>query len=406
MSEITFQLLRLTMPLEADLLFSASRFRMSVEMEDHVRELVRNRVDWIRLIRLASRHETLALLHRNLRRICPEEAPPSVLEPLTAICWERERETRERTQELVRILGALEDRGIFAVAYKGPVLAQRLYGDPSLRDFSKRTDLDIMIRERDLPTAQKAILDQGYRLAFPLPAKIDEYAHTHRELHFRCDRDGPRMLELHWRFSALPACIRHDPERFLKRFERISLVGASVRSLPLEAYVLVLSLHAAKHKWKKLKLICDIAEILQMPDVDWAYALHQADRLGLKRILAVSILLAQEPLNVEMPEALKGRLQIDAMARSVAEECRGALLEEPDDDWVKEAGYDFFFRLRERLRDRTNMSLRFRLLPRFTPDERDRRLVRVPDSLAAFYYLVRPARMAWEKITGRELSAW
>lgn len=391
---------------EAELLFSASRFRMPAEMEDRVRELVKNRVDWIGLIRLASQHETIALMSRNLRRICPDEVPPSILEPLAAICWEREREARDRTKELVRILSALEDRGIFAVAYKGPALAQRLYGDLSLRDFSARSDLDIMIRERDLPTAQKVILAQGYRLALQSPSGIADYVRTHRELHFLRDHDGRRMLELHWRFSVLPACIRQDPERFLTRLEPLSLAGASVRSLPLEVYVLVLSVHAAKHKWKKLKLICDIAEILQMPDVDWEYALREADHLGLKRILAVSILLAQDPLHVEIPEALKGHLKIDRTARTVAQECRSTLLDEPDDDWRKEEGYEFISRVRERLGDRTRMFLRFRLLPRLTPDERDRRLVRIPDSLAAFYYFVRPARMAWEKITGRELSAW
>lgn len=406
MSEAIFQSPRRERSIEAELLFSTARFRMPAATADRVRELVQNRVDWIRLIRLASQHETLALLLRNLRRICADQVPSSVLEPLTAVCWEREEEARVRTAELVRILKALEDREVFAVAYKGTVLAQRLYGDLSLRDFSKRSDLDIMIREHDLPVAQEVILAQGYRLAFPLPSEVDAYVRTHRELDFRCDREGTRMLELHWRFSVLPACVRQDPQRFLKRFETLPLAGASVRSLPLEVYVLVLSIHAAKHKWKKLKLICDIAEILQTPGVDWEYVLREADHLGLRRILAISILLAQDPLNVEIPETLNGRLEIDPEARTVAQECREALLDEPNEDWAKEAGYDFFSRIRERLRDQASMFLRFRLIPRFTPDERDRRIVRVPESLAAFYYLVRPARMAWEKITGRELNAW
>ena len=392
-------------PPEADLLFLTARFHMPAEMEARVRWLVRHPVNWIGLIRLASQHETIALLYRNLQRLCPDELPSDAREALAALCREREKEARERTEELVRILGVLEDRGVFAVAYKGTVLAKRLYGDLSLRDFSDHSDLDIMIHRRDLAMAQQVILQQGYRLALPLRSEFDEYVRTHRELDFRRDRGGPRMLELHWRFSVLPACVRQDPERFLKRFEMLSLAGARVRSLPLEVYVLVLSMHAAKHKWKKLKLICDIAEILQIPGVDWECVVREADHLGLRRILAVSVLLAQDPLDVQIPEVLKSRLKIDPMAHTVAKECREALLDEPDEDWRKEEGYDFFSRIRERLSDRARMFLQFRLLPRFTPDQRDRRIVRVPDSLSAFYYLVRPARMAWEKITGRELSA-
>src|SRR5208283_2779368 len=130
---------------EADLLFSTARVRMTAEIADRIRAVVRGEVNWIYLIQLALQHETTALLYWNLQRICPDSVPAGILEPLATRYKTQAAEVRHRAEELVRILGALQDQGIFALGYKGPILAQRLYGDLSLREFSKSSDLDIII---------------------------------------------------------------------------------------------------------------------------------------------------------------------------------------------------------------------------------------------------------------------
>lgn len=386
-------------PPEADLLFSTARVRMMEEQADRIRAAVQKEVDWIRLIQLALQHETTALLYWNLRRVCPESVPPGVLAPLAARFAVHAKEVRRRAEELVRVLGALENEGIFAVAYKGPLLAQRVYGDMSLREFSERSDLDIVVHERDLLKARDVILRQGYRFAYYQWPRWNEFVRTQRELHFLREGDRPRLLELQWRFMVRAARVREDPERFLQHLETVSLAGSRVRSLPLEVYLFVLSLHAAKHKWRKLKLICDIGEILRSPGVDWGYILREADTLGLRRMLAIGVLLAEDPLGITAPAELTRRLRIDRTARALATERRQALLQPPDQNWLKEAEYSYLMQCRERLRDRATIYLKDRLLPRITPDERDRRLVLLPQSLSALYYFVRPARMVWEKIT-------
>lgn len=393
---------------EAALLFSTARVRMTTEMADRVRAAVRREVDWIRLIQMALQHETSALLCRNLQCVCPDGLPPGVLEPLAARCRLQTAEARSRAEELVRILAAFEQQGIFAVAYKGPVLAQMLYGDISLREYSRRSDLDIMVHARDAVRAQDVILKQGYRLLFRkrpvLAEEGTEYVRTRRELHFRRERGGPRMLELHWRFMLPAARVRGDPERFLDRHQMISLAGGMVRSLALEDYLLVLCLHATKHNWRKLKLICDIAEILQSSDVDWAYVLRVAGKLGLRRMLATGLLLAEDPLETVVPAALTKRLKIDRAARALAIERRQALLQEPDESWLEPADYELLLRYRERLRDRANMFFAKWLLPKFIPNERDRRFIAIPKSLSALYYFVRPIRLTWKTVTDKQ--AW
>src|ERR1039458_3839130 len=379
---------------EVDLLLSCARTRLSRELSDRIRAAVQKEVDWIALIRLALRHDVMPLLYRSLQRVCPDSVPENIFGPLGARYQEQAMEARCRAEELVRILPLFEEQGISAVPYKGPTLAQRLYGDLSLREFG---DLDIMILERDVPRAQDLLRRHGYEFACLKDAgKLAEYVRTNRELQF-CSSDG-KILELHWRFAMRLACVKHDPERFLQRFETISLAGAQVPSLPLEVYLLILSLHATKHKWRQLKLICDIAEILGQPDLDWQYVLREADDLGLKRMLAVGILLAEDPLEVVAPAELAQGLKIDRAARALAAQVRRSLFEEPDENWHLQADYRFQFQIRERVQDRARMFFQ-NLLPRLTPNEHDRRFVAMPESLSFMYYLIRPFRLTWRKMS-------
>lgn len=379
-----------TWPIEAQLLFWTARVRMSKEIEKRIRTAVCGEINWIRLIQLSMQHETTALLYWHLQRICPDSVPGSILEPLAARFLSQTAEVQCRAQELVRLVGSLEQEDILAVGYKGPTLAQALYGNVSLREFSRFSDLDIMVREQDLPRARDVILREGY---------VEE-CRTERELMFR-QRDSKRLLELHWYFSTHLCRVPRDPTRFLQRFEFISLAGVQVRSLPLETYLLVLSLHGAKHKWRKLKLICDIAEILGSPAMDWDYVLREAGDMGLRRLLAVGVLLAQNPLEVAAPPEFARGLSMDRSARLLADECRQELLKEPDDLWRFHADLRFMFQLRERPADKMKLFLWEWLWPKTMPDDDDRRFAPLPDSLKTLYYFVRPVRLAWKEITER-----
>ena len=373
---------------EVELLFSTARVHISEETAERIRSLAREDLNWIHVIQLAMQHETTALLYWHLHRICPDNVPPGVLKPLAARYNSQGSEAQYRAEELVRILAALEEQGVFAVAYKGPVLSQRLYGSLGLREFSRSSDLDILVRERDLPKAKAVIVDHGY----------SEDSRTEREWIFR-RRDSGRFLELQWYFTTHLCRVPGDPDRFLERFEMISLASGMVRSLPLEVYFLVLCLHATKHKWRTLKLICDIAEILAAPDVDWDYVVREANSLGIRRMLAMGVLLSEDPLGAVAPPSLLRGLKIDRVARELAEQCRKQLLEEPDDRWRLHADIRFMLKVRERRYDELRVLFRDWLWPETMPDEDDRRFLSIPGPLSALYYVVRPMRLVWKEIT-------
>jgi len=384
-----------TWPVEAELLFLTARVRMTAEVESRIRAALREEIDWIYLIQLSMQHETTALLYWHLQRICPELVPEGILEPLAARFQSQTAEVQYRAQELVRILASLDQEGILAVGYKGPILAQALYGNVALREFSRFSDLDIVVGEQELPKAKSVILGHGY----------EEHGQTDREWIFR-ERTGGRTLELQWHFTTHLCRVPDDPGRFLRRLEMVPFAETTVRSLPLEVYFLVLCLHATKHKWRKAKLICDIAEILASPEVDWDHVVREANVLGIRRILSLGILLSEDPLGVVAPPALVRGLKIDRVARALAAQCREALLKEPDDQWRFHADIRFMLKVRERRYDEVKLFFRDWLWPETMPDEEDRRFASIPQSLSVLYYLVRPVRLFLMEMTdGRNSGA-
>ena len=79
------------------------------------------------------------------------------------------RSTRMRTRrvkeivrmfdELARAIEALADNGVEAIAFKGPVLAFRAYGDLGLGMFG---DPHVLIRDRDLARTMATMRGLGY----------------------------------------------------------------------------------------------------------------------------------------------------------------------------------------------------------------------------------------------------
>src|ERR1700731_1075789 len=378
---------------EVELLLCCARPRTSPEMSQRIRAAAQKEIDWVQFIRLALRHDLLPLTYWNLHRDCPNIVPSGVLEPLRVRHEAQAAEGRLLAEEMVGILRLLDSQGIPAVPYKGPALAVRLYGDWSLRGLG---ELDIVICERDALRARSLIIDRGYAPERVEIGDLNQFLRENHEMLFY-RADGKARLDLHCRYTSRSACLAGDPERFLQHLETISIVGEEVRSLRLETYLLVLSMHAAKHQWVQLKLICDIAEILEVPDLDWQYVLHEADDLGLKRALGTGLLLAQGLLGAAVPPKLAQDLKIDRTAKALAAQACTRIFEEPGERWGLQGGIASQLEIRERFWAGTKICLRY-FLHNLRPNERDRWFLPMPRFLSVAYYVVRPVRLALERI--------
>jgi len=95
------------------------------------------------------------------------------------------------------------------------------------------------------------------------------------------------------------ADLRHAD--FIKGAVECEIEGMRVRTLCNEDLLLVLCVHAAKHCWSQLGMVRDIAALARF-DLDWRWVTSEARRLGIARIISVSLELARLLLKLELPQ--------------------------------------------------------------------------------------------------------
>ena len=206
---------------------------------------------------------------------------------------------------------------------------------------------------------------------------------------------------MHWRVAeqAHPAF----PKQLNSPWERLSSVEISETKIPtfgLEDTFLVLSAHAAKHAWGRLRWICDLAELIRTNrDLDWDDILGCAREAGpiAERTLLTSVLLSDRLLNAGAPAELLAADNGYKAVRATTDQVSAGLAK-TSDDWPMwwprsfETDHQFLAMLDGPLA-RVRYFARFGVLRVSMPDAKDRAAVDLPSGLDFLYYLSRPFRM-------------
>jgi hypothetical protein len=367
---------------EIKLLLLCARTSMDDSQTTQARELMRQELDWIYLLDAASRHGVSQLLYANLDGI--DSVPENVCTRLRDDYYNNARHNMVLTGELIRLLRLFALNAIHALPYKGPALAALAYGDTSYRAFG---DLDILIRKDDFYRAKQALTGAGYVSFSPSRVQRDE-----AQLQFSGDynfvrEDGQVHVDLQWtaltRFFAFPL----STEYLWERRKMVSIAGTAIPSLSRQDLLLILCAHGAKHLWTRLSWICDVAELLRRQDFDWQAVLHQARTAGGERMLLLGLYLAQDLLQVPLPEFVHNRVYQDRAVQSLASQIRQQLF-----DYEPLRISPFHLRVRERMRDK----LRYCLHWAVTPIDADLRLLSLPERFLFLYYPVHLARQTYE----------
>ena len=255
----------------------------------------------------------------QLKELGPGVVPKAAFVESWAHYEGNRRRNQAFTEELLRVLHLLAAAAVEAVPFKGPVLAECLYGDVGLRSFC---DLDILVAKKDLSKAMAAIRSAGYESASHLGARAEKallassrqydvpFAHPETgikiELHWQTDADYPveSTAEAAW-WSTLPT---------------MELAGTTIRTLPTTELLVILCLHGAKHRWSCLGWLVDIAEVIRRnPDIDWPWVIATGRKMRCARRIGVGLRLAQELLEAPVPSsavrATDGRKAVGALTK-------------------------------------------------------------------------------------------
>lgn len=289
------------------------------------------------------------------------------------------------TLELLNIHRHLQARSLEVLPYKGPVLAETLYGNVALRQFS---DLDLLVRSCDLLRIKAALAELGYEPGMRLAQAAErDYLKSGYEYTF----DGPRgrnLLEIKWQILPRFYSIGFDVSAFFERAAVVTIEGRKMPTLCDQDLMLVLCVHAAKHAWRQISWLCDIVQLARSRALDWEALQAEASRLGVARIVAVTFILAHKLLGAAMPRLLES--EIDGDAEALAQQIIRLIVAEEEFDPESITYFRLMMELRERGRDR--VSFWWRLL--ITPGAGEWSAVRLPGPLFPLYRVVRVYRLA------------
>lgn len=372
---------------EWELLLCAVRTDSEATQAERMEALLQKSLDWQYLVQAALRHSVMPLLYKSLVALCPSRVPEASLAQLQMHFRNNARRNFFLTGELFRCLYWLNDHGIPAVPYKGPLLAASAYGDFALRQFD---DLDLLLHESDVLKAKELLTGQGYRAEFQLNS-AQEAAYLRSQSAHKLMRDeGTLIVELHWRIVEDYFSFPLDPEHLWERLEPVSLAGKEVQTISAEDLLLILCVHGTKHCWERLGWICDVARLIHThAEMDWDWIIRQAAALGVERMLFLGVLLAHNLIGATLPEAVLKRMQSDAAAKSLAQQAQRQILQDTGEPPGVLATSLFHLRARERWQDRVRYSIRLVV----TPTPGDWAFAQLPSPLFPLYYLLRPFRL-------------
>jgi hypothetical protein len=354
-------------------------------------EALRHPLDWDRLLRLAEHHGLVPLLYRRLS-VAMEPTQSAGLEAFRQRDKFNAHRTLWLTVELIHIHKHLAARGLDVLPYKGPVLAESLYGNVATRQFS---DLDLLVRAQDVVAVRSALSELAYEPGLHLtPSAERAYLKSGYEYAF----DGPKgrnLVEVKWQILPRFYSIGFEVEGFFERAIAANVAGHKLRTLSDQDLMLVLCVHAAKHAWIQISWLCDIAQLSRSKTIDWDVLRAQASRLGIARMVAVTFLLAHKLLGTALPNQLE--LRDDPAAEKLAEEILRQIVAEVEIDTESAGYFRLMMKLRERRRDRT--SFLWWLL--VTPSAGEWSAIRLPSVLFPLYRVVRMFRLAGRMVSSK-----
>ena len=358
-------------------LLASVRLVLGTGQAEQLTQLAEQAIDWALLRDVAQQHEVLPMVYDALQATVPEHVPANVLQTMRHSHEINTLRNLMMTGELVTISNALGEAGILAAALKGPALGAAVYDKPGLR---VSRDLDIILDESRLQQALEIIYAHGYTL----------YS-TSNHHHNLVNANRTNCIELHWRF-AQQAWLPLDFANYANKLETMQLGGSTLHVLAPPDRLSYLCMHGHKHRWQRLKWLCDLtAFVVRHPDLEWETLLEQPQSLKFRRMAYLGLRLAHSLLNAPVPAHVLAWADADPVTGPLAARAAPRYFE----NYLSAPELDDTYRLARisSPQEGTWQYLRDMALWPFKPKRGDRENLRLPRHLHFLYYPLRLFRV-------------
>jgi tetratricopeptide (TPR) repeat protein len=304
---------------EFRLLLACARVVASQEGAAATREMLTGGIDWTLFARTAVEHGLAGLAGRTLDRVAPDLVPEEIRDAFRANADQTRQQNRALLDDLARMIDALADAGVEAIAFEGPVLAFQAYGDFGLGMFGYPR---ILVRNRDLARTIATLVALGYERRKQLTVAQLDLIHR-LQSHETLLKKGLRVgVDLHTRLTPMNMALDIDYAGLWRRSRRMALNGRTMPTLSAEDDLLVQAIDAGKDLWRRVDEACGFAAFIgSHPNLDWAAILDRAGLQGCRHMVLLAAALAHIHFGAAIPDAVtaaeRGDPKIEPMVRGV-----------------------------------------------------------------------------------------
>ena len=219
-------------------------------------------IDWNLFLTLTKHHRIYPLLHKKLKELDTSLIPPQLLQDLSLAYKRNTFQMLQLSGEMEQVSTIFSKEKISVLFLKGPVIADDLYGDISLRTSN---DLDVLIPLSQLEKAENILEELGYVKDDYIETILGDWTWRH---HHTCFIHPQKKIkvELHWRLNPGPS-IEPSFQEMWGRKRKSNLTSSPVYLLGKEDLFLFLVSHGARHGWSRLRWLVDIKQLLKQ-DLD------------------------------------------------------------------------------------------------------------------------------------------
>lgn len=260
-------------------------------------------VDWQYILDCSTNHRISHLVYSNILKFIDKKVTTDVLESFKKISIENTRKALLLTSSLIKIANDLNGLGITAMALKGPLLSQLLYGNTSARDYS---DLDLLIRKEDLNTVKEYLYKNGFKQQFDLTQSQDDYYLNSGYYYFNfISVEKSIIVDLHWSTHSPNYSFSRGLDYFICNQQTVEINKFKFNTLRPEDVLMELCIHTAKHNYSSLIWLSDIANTLSIfPAMDYDYVKTEAEKRNCSRMLRFTFSFINDLYKMNLPQHL------------------------------------------------------------------------------------------------------
>ncbi len=356
-----------------------------------IKSIVKSPLDWDIVYEVSLHHRVFPLLYKNIKEILPDSVPDRIVKKFKNSYFNNAARNLYFSAFLLKIMNFLQAHDIFALPFKGPVLAQDIYGNLELRQFS---DLDILVSYNDAVNAWKILIKDGFNPVIDLDNN-QKHKYVKSEDHIAFLK-GNICIELHWEMSGIYLSKLLILEHVSKELKKILFLNREISNLCSEHLLIYLCVHGAKHGWGNIEPVCCVAGIIKK-NLDWDLIEKHAFKWKCQKMLKIGLYLSWKLLDAPVPYNVLDKIKKDETISELAQEVVAGMFENITNFKTRDTTgrfSPFHISIRDSYIDKLRYS--FRLV--FRPTDKEWLYFPVPGYLSFLHYFLRPCRLLMARL--------